>query len=180
MSFPDAAAPTSERPLVRLLSSVAPVVIAHRGGARLRPENTLEAFEHALTLGVDALECDVHLSRDGDAVVIHDPTLDRTTDARGPVRAWTAADLASVDAGYRFEVDAGFPFRGRGIGKALLVHLANRAVREGCGRFEWWVLDWNEPSIGFYKSLGARPMDEWTVMRVAGPALAALAGNTPA
>lgn len=62
-------------------------------------------------------------------------------------------------------------FRGRGIGKALLVHLAKRAVREGCGRLEWWVLDWNEPSIAFYKSLGARPMDDWTVFRVSGEAL---------
>ena len=57
--------------------------IAHRGGSRLRPENTLAAFEHAVALGVDAIECDVHLSRDREPVVIHDPTLDRTTDARG-------------------------------------------------------------------------------------------------
>ena len=66
-------------------------------------------------------------------------------------------------------------FRSRGIGKALLVHLARRAVREGCGRFEWWVLDWNEPSIAFYTSLGAQPMDDWTVFRVTGEALQRLA-----
>jgi GNAT superfamily N-acetyltransferase len=66
-------------------------------------------------------------------------------------------------------------FRGRGVGKALLVHLAKRAVREGCGRFEWWVLDWNEPSIAFYKSLGAQPMEDWTVFRVTGEALRKLA-----
>lgn len=65
--------------------------------------------------------------------------------------------------------------RGAGIGKALLVHLAGIAVARGYGRFEWSVLDWNTPAIGFYKALGARPMDEWTVMRVEGAALAALA-----
>ena len=66
-------------------------------------------------------------------------------------------------------------WRGRGIGKALLVHLAGIAVARGCGRMEWSVLDWNEPAIGFYKSLGAVPMDEWTVFRLTGEALTALA-----
>lgn len=68
-------------------------------------------------------------------------------------------------------------FRGRNIGKSLLVELARVAVQRGCGRLEWSVLDWNEPAIGFYKSLGAAPMDEWTVYRVAGEALNALAEN---
>ena len=70
--------------------------------------------------------------------------------------------------------------RGLGLGKALLAELARLAVERGCARLEWWVLDWNAPSIGFYRSLGARPMDEWTVMRVDGPALAALAGDAAA
>jgi GNAT superfamily N-acetyltransferase len=70
--------------------------------------------------------------------------------------------------------------RGKGLGKALLAGLARIAVERDCARLEWWVLDWNEPSIGFYRSLGARPMDEWTVMRVDGPALAALAGDRAA
>ncbi|WP_164156708.1 GNAT family N-acetyltransferase [Sandarakinorhabdus rubra] len=67
--------------------------------------------------------------------------------------------------------------RGAGLGKALLVHLAQLCVARGYGRFEWSVLDWNEPAIGFYKALGARPMDEWTVMRVDGEALKALAAG---
>ena len=67
--------------------------------------------------------------------------------------------------------------RGRGLGKALLAELARLAVARDCARLEWWVLDWNAPAIGFYRSLGARPMDEWTVMRVDGPALAKLAGG---
>lgn len=61
--------------------------------------------------------------------------------------------------------------RGLGIGKALLVHLARRCVREGLGRFEWWVLDWNEPSIQFYISQGGVMQDEWTKVRVDGEAL---------
>ena len=67
--------------------------------------------------------------------------------------------------------------RGAGLGKALLVHLAKLAVERGCARLEWWVLDWNAPAIGFYERLGARAMDDWTVMRVDGAALAGLAAQ---
>lgn len=66
-------------------------------------------------------------------------------------------------------------FRGRGVGKALLKHIAGLAVAQDCGRLEWSVLDWNASAIDFYKSLGAVPMDEWTIFRVTGPALTALA-----
>jgi GNAT superfamily N-acetyltransferase len=62
-------------------------------------------------------------------------------------------------------------FRGRGHGKALLIELARIALQRGCGRLEWAVLDWNEPAIGFYRNLGARAMDEWTVFRLTGAAL---------
>ncbi|CAN5692359.1 GNAT family N-acetyltransferase [soil metagenome] len=68
-------------------------------------------------------------------------------------------------------------FRGTGIGKKLLVHLARLAKRRGCGRLEWWVLDWNEPAIGFYESLDATAMDDWTVYRLAGKALEDLASG---
>jgi len=70
--------------------------------------------------------------------------------------------------------------RGRGIGKQLLAYLAHTAVERGCARLEWAVLDWNEPSIGFYRSLGAVPMNEWTVFRLTGEALTLLAGGAPA
>lgn len=66
--------------------------------------------------------------------------------------------------------------RGRGYGKALLARLAAIAKERNCGRLEWSVLDWNEPSINFYKSLGAVPLDDWTMFRVTGGALDALAG----
>jgi len=65
--------------------------------------------------------------------------------------------------------------RGHGIGKILLSYLARLSVERGCGRLEWWVLDWNEPAIRFYKRLGAKPMDEWTVFRLTGEALEELA-----
>jgi glycerophosphoryl diester phosphodiesterase len=102
------------------------VAVAHRGGSKLRPENTIAAFEHGLALGADAIECDVHLSRDGDVVIIHDPTLDRTTDATGLVVERTARELAEVDAGYRFGADAGFGYRGRGFGVPRLADVLER------------------------------------------------------
>jgi GNAT superfamily N-acetyltransferase len=73
------------------------------------------------------------------------------------------------------------PFRGKGIGKALLVHLAKVAVEQRCGRYQWQVLDWNTPSIEFYESLGAQAMKQWLTMRVTGEALIKLAalGDAP-
>ena len=68
--------------------------------------------------------------------------------------------------------------RGKGVGKALLQKLASIAVERGCGRMEWWCLDWNRPSIAFYRSLGAEPMEEWTVYRLAGETLERLAKGT--
>jgi GNAT superfamily N-acetyltransferase len=68
-------------------------------------------------------------------------------------------------------------FRGRGVGRALLVYLARLAKERDCGRLEWWVLDWNEPATRFYKGLGAVPMDDWTIYRVAGNDLEELAAG---
>ena len=66
-------------------------------------------------------------------------------------------------------------YRGRGYGKAILKKLASIAVERGCGRLEWWCLDWNRPSINFYLSLGAEPMSDWTVYRITGNTLLKLA-----
>lgn len=71
-------------------------------------------------------------------------------------------------------------YRGQGYGTAILRKLAAIAVERGCGRLEWWCLDWNTPSIGFYRSLGAEPMDQWTVYRIAGDTLHQLAENADA
>lgn len=100
-----------------LLDLGARPVIAHRGASGRAPENTLEAFDLAAKQGADAFELDVRLSRDGAPVVMHDATVDRTTDRTGPVRAHTLVDLRSADAGYHFTTDGGktFPFRGQGV-----------------------------------------------------------------
>ena len=93
-----------------------PFVLAHRGGSALGPENTLAAFDLGVQAGADGLELDVHLSADGVPVVHHDSTLDRTTSASGPLAVRTAAELARVDAGFRFTAHGEFPFRQQGVG----------------------------------------------------------------
>lgn len=96
----------------------APLLIAHRGGAGLKPENTLAAFLDADAVWkADMIELDVRATADGHCVVIHDATVDRTTNGTGPVSAMTLTELQELDAGYRFTPDGGrtFPFRGKGI-----------------------------------------------------------------
>ena len=97
-------------------------VIGHRGAAARVPENTLPSFAYAIAAGVDAIELDLHLSRDGVPVVMHDPTLERTTGSPGRVADRTVAELAALDAGATFTSDGGrtFPFRGQGIGVPTL------------------------------------------------------------
>lgn len=106
-------------------------VIAHRGGAQLRPENTLLAFEHAVALGVDMLEMDARATADGALVALHDATVDRTTDGQGPVDALTLDALQKLDAGYRWSPDGGrsTPFRGRGIRVPSLAEVFARFPR---------------------------------------------------
>lgn len=91
--------------------------IAHRGGGRLRPEATLPAFANALEVGADVIEFDVHASSDGVIVVMHDETVDRTTDGTGEIKDMSFDELRLLDAGYRFTPDGGqtFPYRGMGI-----------------------------------------------------------------
>jgi glycerophosphoryl diester phosphodiesterase len=93
-----------------------PLFFAHRGGAALRPENTIEAFTYGLSFGADALELDIQTTREGEIVVIHDATVDRTTNGAGPVGSFTLDELRRLDAGYHFTTDGGqtYPFRGQG------------------------------------------------------------------
>lgn len=100
-------------------------MFAHRGGAALRPENTLLAFDHGMSLGADGLELDVHLSRDGVVVVHHDTTLDRTTNGNGPLAAMTADELARLDAGFRFGPPP-HPWRGLAGGVPALADVLRR------------------------------------------------------
>ena len=99
-----------------------PVNLAHRGASLQAPENTLEAFRLALEEGAGGLELDVHTSRDGEVVVIHDDATDRTTDGLGPVREKPLSEIKTLDAGFRFSSDEGasFPYRGRGLGVPTL------------------------------------------------------------
>lgn len=93
------------------------LVIAHRGGPGLNPENTLEAFRNAQRLGADVVELDIHTSKDGHMVIMHDDDIDRTTNGSGNVRDYTLAELKGFDAGYNWTNDEGktYPFRGKGI-----------------------------------------------------------------
>jgi glycerophosphoryl diester phosphodiesterase len=113
-----------------------PLVYAHRGGAAFRPENTIAAFDHGLSLGADGLEFDVRLSRDGVVVVHHDATLERTTNGRGSLAACTADELAHTDAAHWFTPadkprpkrrDAvSYPYRGQGHGIPRLQQVLSR------------------------------------------------------
>ncbi len=99
-----------------------PLVMAHRGGAGLWPENTMLAFERARDLGVDVIEMDVHSTTDGVLVVMHDATVDRTTNGTGRISDLTLAEVKSLDTGYRWSTDGmkTFPYRGQGLSMPTL------------------------------------------------------------
>lgn len=94
-----------------------PLVIAHQGGDGLWPSDTMYAFERAVAMGVDMLEMDLHVTSDGGLVLMHDETVDRTTDGTGRLEDMTLAEVKALDAGYRWTPDDGqtFPYRGQGI-----------------------------------------------------------------
>ena len=121
---PGAAVTVASSPAHRTPSR--PLVFAHRGGRAIGPENTIAAFDAGMAAGADGLELDVRLSSDGQAMVIHDADLARTTSAAGLVACCTAAELAMVDAGARFECEGGFPWRGRGCGVPRLLDVLRR------------------------------------------------------
>jgi glycerophosphoryl diester phosphodiesterase len=104
-----------------------PLVFGHRGGSRLAPENTIAAFDRAVAEGVDGLELDVRLSKDGQVMVCHDARVDRTSNTIGAIADMTASELARVDAGYRFVSGAlSYPFRWRGFGVPALAEVLAR------------------------------------------------------
>jgi glycerophosphoryl diester phosphodiesterase len=123
------------------------VVVAHRGASAQAPENTMDAFRLAVEMGADAIELDVHQTRDGKLAVIHDDTLDRTTDATGAISELTMDEIRKADAGARFTApDGSLPFAGRGLqvptlaevvdwlpeGIGLVVELKARGAVDGC------------------------------------------------
>ena len=116
----------SRSSLAPCCSHATPWVIAHRGGLAQWPENTELAFEKCVELGVDLLEIDIHRSKDGALVVIHDPTVDRTTEGSGSVSGMTVSALQALDAAYRFGEEAGYPLRGQGVHIPTLEHVLGR------------------------------------------------------
>lgn len=109
---------------MRYLDGPRPRLFAHRGGAKVAPENTLEAFASGLAAGAERLELDVHATADGHVVVLHDPTVDRTTDGSGAISTLSLEEVRRLDAGFRFTAaDGSHPFRGRGIRIPTLAEL---------------------------------------------------------
>lgn len=93
-----------------------PLVIAHQGGELLAPSNTMTAFKNAANMGVDVLETDIHITKDGHLVTIHDPSVDRTTNGKGNVANLTLAEIQELDAGYHFkDLEGNYSFRGKGV-----------------------------------------------------------------
>src|SRR5690349_2278871 len=103
-----------------------PLVFAHRGGCAIGPENTIAAFDRGLAAGADGLELDVRLSADGVPVVHHDPYLDRTCNATGPLSALTAAELQRVDAAFHYAERGEFVLRGQSVGIPTLAEVLDR------------------------------------------------------
>ena len=125
------------------------LVVAHRGASAHAPENTMESFRMAVEMGADAIELDVHLTADGQLAVIHDETLERTTDRTGSVASLTMAQVREADAGHGFARpgDSGAPFRGRGLRVPTLGE----------------VLDWLPAGIGLVVEIKARAAVDVTV-----------------
>ena len=132
------------------------IIVAHRGASAVAPENTMEAFRLGVDAGADAVELDVHLTADGQLAVIHDDTLDRTTDRTGSVASLTMDEIREADAGARFARagDSGTPFAGKGLRVPSLPE----------------VLDWLPDTIGLVIEIKARAAADAMVAAVAGHA----------
>jgi glycerophosphoryl diester phosphodiesterase len=137
------------------------LVVGHRGACAYRPENTLPSYELAIEQGVDAIELDVHLTADGQLAVIHDDTVERTTDGTGPVVARTMDELRALDAGAGFEASDGTrPYRGQGLRIPTLAE----------------VLDWLPEGKGLVVEIKARAAVDATVEALRGSRVAAAGG----
>ena len=130
------------------------IIVAHRGASRQAPENTMEAFRLAVEAGADAIELDVHLTADGQLAVIHDDTMDRTTDRTGAVSALTKAQVREADAGATFARpdDAGYPYDGQGLRVPTLPE----------------VLAWLPDGVGLVVEIKARAAADAVVHAVSG------------
>jgi glycerophosphoryl diester phosphodiesterase len=129
------------------------LVVAHRGAAAVAPENTMEAYRLAVEMGADAIELDVHLTADGKLAVMHDETVERTTNLAGAIASMSMKQLRTADAGHRFEApDGSFPFRGKGLKVPTLAE----------------VLKWLPADIGLVIEVKARAATAPTVAALRG------------
>jgi glycerophosphoryl diester phosphodiesterase len=129
------------------------LVVAHRGAGAAAPENTMEAYRLAVEMGADAIELDVHLTADGKLALMHDETVERTTDLTGSIASMTMKRLRTADAGYRFEApDGSFPFRGKGLKVPTLDE----------------VLEWLPDGIGLVVEVKARAATAPTIEALRG------------
>src|SRR5690625_1327104 len=128
-----------------------PLVMAHRGGAALAPENTLTAFHNAVELGVDMIELDIHATKDGHLVVIHDDTMDRTTNGSDRVNDLTLAEIQTYDAGFHFiDPDGNKTFKGKGVNVPTLEAVFREMPRDM--RYTIELKDTNDPNL--YEEIG--------------------------
>ena len=150
--------PIREKPKHPMFENDRPLVMAHRGGADLAPENTLAAFRHAVNLDVDLIELDIHLTKDGHIVAIHDDTIDRTTDGTGRVNDLTLAEIKSYDASIHFvDPDGNNPFREGDVTIPTLEAVFQEMPLDM--RYTIEIKDTNDPEL--YEKIGK---DLWELM----------------
>jgi glycerophosphoryl diester phosphodiesterase len=129
------------------------LVVAHRGATTVAPENTMEAYRRAVEMGADAIELDVQLTADGELALMHDDTVERTTDLTGVIATMTLTQLRAADAGFHFEAaDGTYPFRGKGLPVPTLQE----------------VLDWLPDGIGLVVEVKARAATAATIQALRG------------
>jgi glycerophosphoryl diester phosphodiesterase len=129
------------------------LVVAHRGATPVAPENTMEAYRRAVEMGADAIELDVQLTADGELALMHDDTVERTTDLTGVIATMTLTQLRAADAGFHFEAaDGTYPFRGKGLPVPTLQE----------------VLDWLPDGIGLVVEVKARAATAATIQALRG------------
>lgn len=150
--------PIKKHPKHPMFDNDRPLVMAHQGGADLAPSNTLAAFRNAAELGVDMMELDVHLTQDGHLVVIHDDTIDRTTNGSGTVNELTLAEVQSYDAGYHFvDLDGDHSFRDKDVIIPTLADVFEEMPSHM--RYTIEIKDTNDAAL--YEKIGE---DLWTLM----------------
>lgn len=141
-----------------------PLVIAHQGGEGLAPSSTLTAFINAWEMGVDVLEFDVHMTKDGHLVAIHDPTVDRTTNGTGKVNEMTLKEIKKLDAGYYFQNEKGeHPFRGKGITIPTVEEIFE-TIKDDDMLYIIEIKDTNDPSL--YKTITQKMWDTLKTFRL--------------